>query len=219
MGSISIFPPLDGEWKFLRPPGHHPYAFDFVQLDSNRQTTNSATKLRFFFGSIPADTFYCWGKPVYAPISGKVIRVGDGWEDHQATNIWKTIQLWYNATFRFRPKMENGHLDIRPNAGNHVMIEAEEGYIVFLAHLRNQSITVSEGAFVNRGDLIGKVGNSGNSTMPHLHINLFDQMTDPYSAQVLPFVFGKYEILNHDGNWSEQESSLPSPGDLVKFQL
>lgn len=97
------------------------------------------------------------------------------------------------------------------------MLEAQEGYIVFLAHLQNQSIMVSEDSFVNRGDLIGKVGNSGNSTMPHLHINLFDQMTDPYSARVLPFVFGEYELLKTDGKWEERKFSLPEPGDVVKF--
>jgi hypothetical protein len=217
MDNILIFPPLEGEWKFLRPPGHHPYAFDFVRLDEKRKSTHTSTGLRFIVGSIPASNYFCWGMPVYAPIDGRVVRVGDGWNDHESTNIWKTIQLWFNATFRFRPKIVNGRLDIRPNAGNHVMIEAREGYIVFLAHLRNRSIVISEGSLVKRGDLIGKIGNSGNSTMPHLHINLFDQIADPYSANVLPFVFNKYELLVKEGSWVVQQSSRPSPGAVIKF--
>ena len=143
--------------------------------------------------------------------------MGNGWNDHESTNILKTIQLWYNATYKFHPQIENGRLDIRPNAGNHVMIETQEGYIVFLAHLRNQSIVVSEDSLVKRGELIGNIGNSGNSTMPHLHINVFDQMNDPYSAKVLPFVFSKYELLRNEGNWVEQKLSLPTPGAVVKF--
>lgn len=107
-GDISIHPPLKGEWKFLRPPGHHPYAFDFVQLDDNRVSSHSEVTLQFFVNKISSDKFYCWSKPVYAPIDGTVIRVGNGWQDHEYTNIWKTIQIWYNATYRFRPKEENG---------------------------------------------------------------------------------------------------------------
>lgn len=217
MKNITIFSPLEGEWQFLRPPGHHPFAFDFVQLDERRASSHRAYRWQFMISSIPANQFFCWGKPVYAPVSGKVIQVCDGVEDHPASNIWKTIQLWYIATFKFRPQVKNGRLDISPNAGNHVMIEANDGFIVFLAHFQNQSIVVTEGAIINRGDRIGNVGNSGNSTMPHLHINLFDQMKDPYSAKVLPFVFHHYELLNNNRHWDEQRLSLPTPGDIVKF--
>lgn len=215
--NISIHPPLKGEWKFLRPPGHHPYAFDFVQLDDNGKSSHGKSTFRFFVSGISSKSFICWNQPVFAPVDGTVIRVGNGWLDHEYTNIWKTITIWYNATFKFRPKDENGRLDIRPNAGNYVMIQAKEGYIVFLAHLRNQSISVAEGAQVRQGEVIGMVGNSGNSTMPHLHINLFDQMTNPYKAEVLPFVFSKFDSLDRNGRWIENESSLPSAGTFVRF--
>ena len=216
-GDISIHPPLEGEWKFLRPPGHHPYAFDFVQMDNQRRSSHNAAKLRFFVNQISSNKFYCWSKPVYAPIDGEVIRVGNGWQDHEYTNIWKTIQIWYNATYKFRPKEENGRLDIRPNAGNHVMIQAKEGYIVFLAHLKNQSIVVSDGQIVRQGEVIGMVGNSGNSTAPHLHINLFDQMENPFESKVLPFVFSSYDSLSSHGRWVEHTLSVPKVGAFVRF--
>ncbi|MBI3398989.1 MAG: M23 family metallopeptidase [Deltaproteobacteria bacterium] len=216
-GNISIHPPLEGEWKFLRSPGHHPFAFDFVQMDHNRKAPCKASKLRFFVNQIPSNKYYSWGKPVYAPIDGTVIRLGNGWQDHEYTNIWKTIQIWYNATYRFRPKEENGRLDIRPNAGNHVMIKAKEGYIVFLAHLKNQSILVKEGQHVRQGEVIGMVGNSGNSTAPHLHINLFDQMDNPLKSKVLPFVFSSYELLSSAGRWVKHTSSVPKVGAFVRF--
>lgn len=217
MENISIHPPLIGEWKFLRPPGHHPYAFDFVQMDGKRKSSHDSSKLRFFTSRILSNRFFCWNKPVFAPINGKIIRVGNGWKDHEYSNIWKTIQLWYNATYKFKPTEKNGLLDIRPNVGNYVMIQGEEGYIVFLAHLRNQSILVTEGEYVRQGQVIGKVGNSGNSTMPHLHINLFDQMENPFKAKVLPFVFSKYETIDHDGLWVEKKSSIPNAGMFVRF--
>ncbi|MGD8569671.1 MAG: M23 family metallopeptidase [Gammaproteobacteria bacterium] len=217
MANISIHPPLEGEWKFLRPPGHHPYAFDFVQMDTKRKLPHDSGRLLFFISRIPSNRFFCWNKPVLAPIDGKIIRVGNGWKDNEYTNVWKTIQLWYNATYKFKPKEENGRLDIRPNAGNYVLIQATEGYIVFLAHLRNQSILVTEGEQVGQGQEIGMLGNSGNSTMPHLHINLFDQMDNPFKAEVLPFVFSSYETLDRDGLWIERKSSIPRAGTFVRF--
>jgi len=217
-GSIAIHPPLRGEWKFLRPPGHHPYAFDFVQTNQDRQSSSRAHRWRFIFGHVPSESFYCWGEKVFAPIDGKVIRVGNNWEDHPYTNLFLTVRLWFNATYRFRPKLENGRLDIRPNAGNHVMIQAKEGHIVFLAHLQNHSIVVKEGQRVDRGEMIGKVGNSGNSTAPHLHINLFDQMDDPFSSRVLPFVFTEYETLNEDAKWIRRTEAVPEVGTFVRFE-
>ncbi len=219
MENISIHPPLEGEWKFLRPPGHHRYAADFVQLDENRKSFHDQNRLRFYMSRISSHSFFCWDKPVFAPVDGKVFRIGNGWKDHEFTNIWKMITLWYDATFKFRPKEVNGRLDIRPNAGNYVMIQAKEGYIVFLAHLRNHSICLSEGDNVRRGDIVGRVGNSGNSAMPHLHLNLFDQMDDPYKANVLPFVFTKYNTLSDEGRWVEKKTSLPRAGGFVRLYV
>lgn len=213
--SITIHPPLEGEWTVLRPPGHHPYARDFVQQVA--QKTHAAGRFAFYLGKIPSNSFFCWDKQVFSPIDGVVIQAGNGWPDNEFTNIWQTIALWYNATFRFRPKEVEGKLDIRPNAGNYVMIQAHEGFIVLLAHLRNGSLSVNEGEQVRRGDLVGLLGNSGNSTMPHLHMNLFDQMEDPFIAKVLPFVFSEYGTSDNNGHWIESKAMVPEAGDTVRF--
>lgn len=215
---ISIDFPLKGEWRFLRPPGHHPFAFDLVQMDSKRKKYFKKSRIRNLLSQIPANEYYCWEQPVYSPIEGKVIQVGKDWKDNEKTNIWKTIKLWYNATYKFRPKEVNGKLDIRPNAGNHVMIKSIDGYIVFLAHLQNGSIKVKEGDLVQKGELIGKVGNSGNSTAPHLHINIFDQVDDPYKAKVLPFVFNEYEELGKENIWIKHTFSVPKIKSFIKLE-
>ena len=215
---ISIGAPLEGEWKFLRPPGHHPFAFDFVKTDSHHKKTHRRSLLHFVFTRIPSEDYYCWEEPIVAPISGEVIRVAGDWHDHKYTNLWNTIKIWYNATFRFRPKKENGILDIRPNAGNHVMIKSDTGYIVFLAHLKNNSISVRQGQRVEQGERLGLVGNSGNSTAPHLHINLFDQMEDPFTAKVLPFVFSVFQAFTSQGKWASCTESVPKVGAIVKFK-
>lgn len=216
MNPIVISPPVSGRWKTLRPPGHHPHAYDFVQVDDRYIATHRQNPLREIFGGIPSSSYYCWNQPVLAPIDGKVIQVGNGWRDRLSAGIWKTIRIWYDATYGFRPKMQNGRLDIRPNAGNHVMIQSHAGFIVFLAHLRNESVTLTEGSEIRKGDTVGRVGNSGNSTAPHLHLNVFDQMEDPYAARVLPFVFDYYEVLER-GTSVACRSSIPEPGSILRF--
>lgn len=217
ISTITIDSPLEGKWKFLCPPGHDPNAFDFVQTSANRDKTHTKKMFHFLFGGIQSSDYYCWEKPILSPVNGKVIRSSDGWKDHEVTNLCRTISIWYNATYKFRPKEINGRLDIRSNAGNHVMIETSEGNIVFLAHLKNGSVLVKEGQRVKVGEKIGAVGNSGNSTAPHLHINVFDQMEDPYTAKVLPFVFKQYETLNKNNEWEMNNSSVPVVGSSVKF--
>jgi hypothetical protein len=58
-------------------------------------------------------------------------------------------------------------------AGNHVIIDCG-GFNVELAHLKRGSVAVEDGAALSAGDAIGAVGNSGNTTEPHLHIHAVD---------------------------------------------
>ena len=214
---IIIDAPLKGYWKFLCPLGHHPDAFDFVKTDSSNKKTHSKNIGYFLFNKILSKDYFCWEEAIYSPIDGEVFLLAGDWPDHEYTNLWKTLKIWYNATYKFRPKKEEGVLDIRPNAGNHIMIKSDEGYIVFLAHLKENSLTVKQGQRVAKGQKIGLVGNSGNSTAPHLHINLFDQMDDPFSANVLPFVFNSYQISKAQNQWQAENLSVPSVGSVVKF--
>jgi len=214
---ISIEFPLKGEWKFLSPPGHHKFAFDFVKTDVNRKKYFKKNIVRYLIGSIPSKDYYCWEQPIYSPVDGVVLQTGVEWKDHQATNIWKTIRLWFNATYRTKVEEINGKLDLRPNVGNYVMIKARGGQIVFLAHLKCGSTVVERGETIEVGDLIGNVGNSGNSTAPHLHINIFDQMDDPYTAKVLPFVFNEYQELDSEKNWKKQKLKVPKVKSFVRL--
>jgi hypothetical protein len=75
--------------------------------------------------------------------------------------------------------VENTLLDVAPGhpiaknadaAGNHVVLRCG-AYRVVLAHLQRGSVVVELGANVSVGDRLGLVGNSGNTTEPHLHIH------------------------------------------------
>lgn len=56
--------------------------------------------------------------------------------------------------------------------GNYVIIQHVDGNHTLYAHLAQGSITVNVGDSVKQGQVIGKVGNSGNSTGPHLHFEV-----------------------------------------------
>ncbi len=54
------------------------------------------------------------------------------------------------------------------------------------------SFQVSEGDFVERGQLLGKLGNSGNTDAPHLHFHIMDSPA-PINSNGLPYVFKNWE--------------------------
>lgn len=90
-----------------------------------------------------------FGKRVLAPVDGHVTLVVGG-----------------------RPDQPLGMTDVEHPAGNHLVIRTREGRYVLMAHLRADSIQVDEGQRVVVGDRLAEVGNSGNSTEPHLHIQV-----------------------------------------------
>jgi hypothetical protein len=89
-----------------------------------------------------------WSQPVRAPLSGTVIEAFEMYQDN-----------------------EPGQVDDRDSRGNHVRIRSVAGDIVLLAHLRMHSVLVAEEDWVKEGQLIAEVGNSGNTSAPHLHLD------------------------------------------------
>ena len=78
-------------------------------------------------------------------------------------------------------------------AGNHIIIECGDAEIL-LAHLMNGSVTVKEGQYVKENQVIARVGNSGNSFEPHLHISAH-MAQDPGKAVPLTFR-GEFLVMN-----------------------
>lgn len=93
-------------------------------------------------------------------------------------------------------------------AGNLVVIDHGDGVFSHSAHLRAGSIVVEVGQPVRRGQVIARLGNSGNTTEPHLHFQLADG-PDPLRAVGLPVAFDDIDVL-----WAEGPRPLQS-GDVV----
>jgi murein DD-endopeptidase MepM/ murein hydrolase activator NlpD len=77
--------------------------------------------------------------------------------------------------------------------GNHVIVNLGDGVFAFYAHLQPGSITVKAGDKVRRGQVLGLVGNSGNSTEPHLHFHLSDA-NSPLGGEGMPYAFDSFEV-------------------------
>lgn len=208
--------PLPGTCVAKRPPGHHPLALDLMGLTHHAGRTSASSSWRWVLGLTSAEDYHGWGREIYAPGSGRIVAVSDGLNDRTRTGLLSTIGLWGYATFVFRQSADDdGTFDISPNVGNHVMVEVEPEKIAFYAHMQAGSTQVAVGDNVNGQTILGLVGNSGNTTAPHLHVHVLDQTHDLAGAQLVPFVFAEYEYWD-GSSWSAESNSVPEPGQVVR---
>lgn len=125
----------------------------------------------------PSDvhSYFSYGEDVLAVASGRVVTAVDKYED----------QI---------PGQLPPGLPIEEADGNYVVLDLGGGNFGFYAHMIKGSITVKEGDFVTRGQVIGHLGNSGNTSAPHLH---FHVIAGPASlgSNGLPYVADGYELL------------------------
>ena len=120
--------------------------------------------------------YFIYGSRVYAPCTGEVIAAFDGVQDMQI------------------PRMDREHM-----AGNYVMLRCEQADVL-LGHLQSGSVSVTFHQPVSVGQIIAKVGNSGNTGEPHLHIHAQRAGTAsaPLSGAPLPSRFGGRFLLRND---------------------
>ena len=100
------------------------------------------------------DNYYSYLEDVICPYDGWVISV---------ENKYKNTRIIEN-----RPVIN----DINDPCGNHIIIKHPHNEYSFLCHLEKDTITVKEGDLVKEGDILGKVGNSGNTQGPHIHFHI-----------------------------------------------
>src|SRR5688572_16196653 len=80
------------------------------------------------------------------------------------------------------------------SGGNHVILALGNGQHAFYAHLQPGSLRVKVGDRLRRGQVLGLIGNSGNSDAPHLHFHLADK-NSPFVSEGLPYVFQSFDVL------------------------
>ena len=77
--------------------------------------------------------------------------------------------------------------------GNDVVLDLGEGRYAFYAHLQAGSLRVKPGDKVRRGQVLGRLGNSGNSEAPHLHFHVGDA-DSALASEGLPYVFSEFWV-------------------------
>jgi murein DD-endopeptidase len=93
--------------------------------------------------------------------------------------------------------------------GNHVILDIGGGHFAFYAHLQPGSLRVKLGDKVRRGQVVGLVGNSGNSTEPHLHFHV-ENASSPLGAEGLPYTLPSFDVVGSGFGWKPADAKGPA---------
>ena len=168
--AVRIAPPFEGEWLVLQGgpsplQNHHLAVYNQrFALDLVRLVDGS-----IFTGGTGNASVHSWEQPLVSPVDGTVVVAYDRMPDSQGANFVT---------------------DPADAAGNVIVIETDTGLFVVLAHLRHGTSRVGEGDRVREGDPLALVGNSGNTSVSHLHLQVqtHRDLWDPDNRSV-PFAF------------------------------
>ncbi|QNJ93715.1 peptidoglycan DD-metalloendopeptidase family protein [Mycolicibacterium fluoranthenivorans] len=142
------------------------FAIDYVQLDPGYRLLNGPA------GKLTSYPYF--GTDIHAVADGPVVAVLDGLPEQV-------------------PGQTPTGLPLDQYAGNHVVQDLGNGNYALYAHLRTGSVKVQPGQRLTSGQVLGSLGNTGNSDAPHLHFHVMDS-PDPLRSDGLPFVFTSFRL-------------------------
>jgi murein DD-endopeptidase MepM/ murein hydrolase activator NlpD len=184
------------------------YAYDFLKVDGRaRLHYHPAGLVRTLLLGVPTRECYAWGAPIHSVFDGEVVDAVDGFPERTRVHPVREAVLMIRNALTFTPAR------IPEILGNHVIARSGD-VIAAYAHLAPGSVAVRKGQAVKGGDVIGRVGHTGNSTSPHLHFQLMDSL-DPTSAKGLPCAFRAYDVLR-DGVWQQVHDGIPGRSDRIR---
>jgi Peptidase family M23 len=148
--AVTIGSPLAEDWWVSQ--GGHAELVNYHQVGSTQQDALDIEQVVDGSTHRPGaardpHSYYIYEKPVLAPADGVITFVLDG-----------------------RPDLPIGEADARFQAGNQIVMDIGAGHYLAMHHLRQNSLQVRVGDDVTEGQQIALVGNSGNTTEPHIHI-------------------------------------------------
>ncbi len=183
------------------------FAIDFLRVDE---------QLNFYSGD-PAknESYFAYGDQIRAAAPGIVVAARDGVPDNTPPNIPPEAMTFEGAS------------------GNFVTVDHGDGRFAMYAHLQPGSQRVGIGDRFRRGQILGLVGNSGNSDFPHLHFHITDGPSN-LGANGVPYVFDRFRLdARVEGLESEPQmpvlvpappprlriNQLPLTGDVISFRV
>jgi hypothetical protein len=142
------------------------YAIDWIQLgDDGKAFTGDEHDNK---------SYHAWDQEIHAVADGKIVEVKDGIPENVADSGKLAVQMTYDTL-----------------PGNHIIQQLSEDHYAAYAHLRPGTIKVKVGDTVHAGDVIAHLGNTGNSSEPHLHFQVCDAPSFP-ASEGLPFAIDQY---------------------------
>jgi len=187
--------PLDGNYYLAQR-----YAIDWVHIKSDGKEVH---------GNMHDN--HHWSAFGY-----EVLAVDDG----LVTEVHDTIKQ--NNT---PPGLPDPQPNISDLAGNHVILKIHQygkDYYVLYAHMQPNSIRVSVGDKIKKGQVIGLLGNTGNSSQPHLHMQVSTN-NDPLKSDGVPFIFAKTVLEGHateiDMDYGQWQPFSPSKDDGPVYRI
>ena len=204
----TIGPPLRGEsWAALNGPsnasGHRRaiipvdgtaripqrFGIDWLQLGPNGGSSEGDPK--------DNKSYFAYGEEAIAVADGIVSAIKDGIPENIPGPTSRAVPITMETV-----------------GGNHVILDLGGGAYAFYAHLQPGSLKVKLGDKVRQGQVVGLVGNSGNSTEPHLHFHVSDA-NSPLGCEGLPYAVNAYEVLGRVGGVATGKfpvwTPLPAP--------
>jgi Peptidase family M23 len=145
------------------------FHIDWVREEGGRAFTGDGSALREHFA---------FGAAVSSATSGVVTSARDGLADQTPAIL----------------PAPPGGLTPSSFAGNYVVVRVRADVYAAYVHLERGSVAVKVGERVRTGHRLGALGNSGNSTAPHLHFGFLDG-PNPLTATALPFEFDRFTLV------------------------
>lgn len=187
-GIVSISLPFMGKWTV-----NQGYNGKYTHKDDWRHgldfVLTDSTNKEFRGDGFVVEDYYCYGKSVIAPADGYVIDIIDGIADNVV-----------------------GEMDMVHNWGNTIVIQHLYGLCSQMSHIQKGSIEVKKGDFVQKGQSLAKVGNSGRSPYPHLHFQI--QSAAIIGAATMDYPLSNY-IVYHKDKSHYHAHATPMQGDVI----
>jgi Peptidase family M23 len=161
------------------------YAIDWVQIqkvDGAYATWKGAEDKN--------EGYFCYDQPIYSVASGKVVGMADGLPENVPHSGKYAVELTFDNA-----------------GGNHVVVEIAPHRFVLYAHMKPGTVRVRVGDTVGVGDVVGRVGNSGSSAEPHLHMHIVDHPSF-LAGNGMPYEFTAFEASG------PVEADVSSPGAI-----
>ncbi|MBV7246037.1 MULTISPECIES: M23 family metallopeptidase [Streptomyces] len=214
---VEVAPPVTGRWSALNSPadkvpshGTHvygqTYAIDIVaEPGTGAGEASARPAFRWFWPVVRRNRdFPAFGAPLFAVADATVVRASDGQRDHLSRNSLPAL-LYLMLIEGDARSIVGAHRII----GNHVILDLGDSTYAVYAHLQRGSLQVKPGDRVRAGQRLGRVGNSGNTTEPHLHFHLMDG-PDPDSARGIPFTWRGVGVPANGETFTVEEQAAPA---------